>query len=301
MKNPYQLPPLNALKAFEVAARLESISLAASELNVTHGAVSRQIKQLEESLSIQLFRKLGRGIKLTEEGQRLFTSCHSAFADISKTCQDLQHQQQQAPFVLACPGSLLARWLIPRLGQLQKDMPNLQLQLVTHEGDDSFYNSHQAIDAYLVFSPKNYPKTMQAFEICSEEIGPVVSPSYIAKQPFLLQNPYQLVEEKLLYTDSRLQAWPQWAAVTGIDFQQLKFSQGFAHLYYLLEAAVAGLGIAIAPKLLVNDDISRGRLQAPWGFQKTDNSLVLLTPTQTKDERSIQFAIWLRQSIDNKN
>lgn len=301
MKNLYQLPSLNALKAFEVAARLQSISLAASELNVTHGAVSRQIKQLEESLSIQLFSKLGRGIKLTEEGQRLFASCHSAFADILQTCQEIQRQQQQAPFVLACPGSLLARWLIPRLGQLQKDMPNLQLQLVTHEGDDSFYNNNHVVDAYLVFSSKNYPKTMQVFEICTEEIGPVVSPNYVAKQPFGVQNPYQLVEENLLYTDSRLQAWPQWTAAINIDFQQLKFTQGFAHLYYLLEAAVAGLGIAIAPKLLVNDDISRGRLQAPWGFKKTDNSLVLLTPKQQKDERSKQFAMWLKQSIDNEN
>lgn len=291
------LPPLNALKAFEAAARLQSISLAAKELNVTHGAISRQVKQLEESLNLSLFSKQGRGIKLSEAGQILFVTCNNAFNDIAQTCHSLQQAQQDAPFVLACPGSLLARWLIPRLEQLQKDLPNLQLQLVTHEGDDSLATAQHKVDAYLVFSQKPWPKQMQAIEITQELVGPVLSPSYAQAEQLMASTAHQLVEEKLLFTHSRPQAWPQWAEQVPIDIKQLHFAQGFAHLYYLLEAAVAGLGVAIAPALLVNDDIERGRLLAPWGFKKTNNSLVLLIPKQQKNETAMQFAQWLQQSV----
>src|SRR5690554_1241551 len=144
MSDSFNLPPLNALKAFEASARLQSITLAAKELHVTHGAVSRQVKQLEEHLGITLLSKHGRGIKLTDAGMRLYQSSHEAFSQIHQSCVDIKRQTQQAPFVLACPGSLLARWLIPRLEQLQHDLPDLRLQVITNAGDD---NTLQQSDA----------------------------------------------------------------------------------------------------------------------------------------------------------
>src|SRR3990167_1610844 len=117
------LPPLNALRAFEAAARLQSISKAALELSVTHGAVSRQIRVLEEDLGLALFSKDGRGLKLTDSGMRLRDASAEAFDRLRSACAELKQQTADAPFVLACPGSLLARWFIPRLDRLNRELP----------------------------------------------------------------------------------------------------------------------------------------------------------------------------------
>lgn len=295
MSDYFNLPPLNALKAFEASARLQSISLAANELHVTHGAVSRQVKQLEEHLTVTLLAKHGRGIKLTDAGSNLYEASHAALKLIHNACLDIRQQTQQAPFVLACPGSLLARWLIPRLEQLQHDLPDLRLQVITNTGDDSNLQQSDA-DASLVFLAEPYPDTMHAYPLDHERIGPVLSPLY--QQAAMLQtaSPAQLLKEPLLFTRSRPQAWPEWAKAQQLSVTDLTYAQGFEHLYYLLEAAVAGLGVAIAPEHLVRSDLASGRLIAPWGFVETSAKLVLLTRKNPHEQRAQQLAQWL---VDN--
>lgn len=129
------LPPLNALRAFEATARLNSVSQAAEQLHVTHGAISRQLKVLEEHLGLNLFVKDGRGIKLTDAGVRLRDASTEAFERVRDVCAELTQGSAEAPFVLGCSGSLLARWLIPRLGRLNADLPDLRLHLSAGEGD----------------------------------------------------------------------------------------------------------------------------------------------------------------------
>src|SRR5690554_3451615 len=240
MSDSFNLPPLNALKAFEASARLQSITLAAKELHVTHGAVSRQVKQLEEHLGITLLSKHGRGIKLTDAGMRLYQSSHEAFTQIHQSCVDIKRQTQQAPFVLACPGSLLARWLIPRLEQLQADLPELRLQVITNSGDDNNFQQPDA-DACLVFSAQPYPEHMHAYPLDNERIGPVLSPRYQHAPRLQTATAEQLLKESLLFTHSRPQVWPDWAKAQQLPVSELSYAQGFEHLYYLLEAAVAGL------------------------------------------------------------
>ncbi len=292
-----ELPPLNALRAFEAAAKHQSISLAADELCVTHGAVSRQIKQLEDYLAVALFSKQGRGVKLTEAGERLYQASHQAFNLLRQVTWQLQQQQQEAPFVLSCPGSLLARWLIPRLDQLKHDLPQLQLQVVTHEGDDAVDIHNPYVNAYLSFSQPPWPQQMHVIELADERIGPVVSGYSALAEQLQQASPEQLTQVPLLYTQSRPQAWPNWLAAHGLTVEQLSFEQGFSHLYYLLEAAVAGLGVAIAPELLVQDDMAKQRLIAPWGFHNTSGKLVLLLPKQKLNPQAQLFARWLQQQI----
>ncbi len=295
MSDSFNLPPLNALKAFEASARLQSISLAAKELHVTHGAVSRQVKQLEEHLGITLLSKDGRGIKLTDAGMRLYQSSHEAFNLIHQACLDIKRQTQQAPFVLACPGSLLARWLIPRLEQLQHDLPDLRLQVITNAGDDNM--QHSEADASLVFLDQAFPESMHAYTLDNERIGPVLSPLYQHADALRSASAAQLLEEPLLFTRSRQQAWPQWAQAQQLEASALTYAQGFEHLYYLLEAAVSGLGVAIAPEHLVRSDIANGRLIAPWGFVETSAKLVLLARKNQHNQRAQQLAYWLIKSL----
>ena len=290
------LPPLNALRAFEAAARLNSVSQAANELNVTHGAVSRQVRSLEEHLGVALFSKEGRGLKLTDAGIRLRDVSADLFSRLRSTCAELQQGQADAPFVLACPGSLLARWFIPRLDRLNRELPELRLQLSASEGDLDPRRS--GVDATLWFAEPPWPADMQVFELTAERIGPVLSPRY-AQFAALHQAPAAaLLGEPLLHTSSRPQAWPSWAVSNGLDSSALKLGQGFEHLYYLLEAAAAGLGVAIAPQQLVADDLTAGRLVAPWGFVETSARLALWVPIRSRDGRAEHLAQWLRKELE---
>ncbi len=289
-----ELPPLNALRAFEVAARLQSISLAADELHVTHGAVSRQIRALETQLGVALFGKDGRGVKLTAAGIRLRDGTVEAFERLRDLCFELKQQRSDAPFVLGCPGSLLARWFIPRLDRLNRELPHLRLQLSSSEGD--LDPRRPGLDATLLFAEPPWPADMQVYELATEAIGPVLSPRYAAAPTLLGSPPQALLNEALLHTSSRPQAWPTWAAQHGLAAAELQLGQGFEHLYYLLEAAVAGLGVAIAPQQLVAADLAAGRLIAPWGFVETAARLVLWVPARALDPRAAQLAQWLRRA-----
>jgi DNA-binding transcriptional LysR family regulator len=289
------LPPLNALRAFEAAARLNSVSQAAEQLHVTHGAVSRQLKVLEEHLGLALFVKDGRGLKLTDAGIRLRDASGEAFERLRNVCAELTQTNADAPFVLGCSGSLLARWFIPRLGRLNAELPDLRLHLSAGEGD--LDPRRPGLDALLIFAEPPWPADMQVYELASERIGPVLSPRF-ARFDQLKQAPAQaLIGETLLQTTSRPQAWPSWAQQNGIDPQALRYGQGFEHLYYLLEAAVAGLGIAIAPEPLVADDLRAGRLAAPWGFSETPAQLALWVPKRAADGRAQQLAQWLKAEL----
>ena len=289
------LPPLNALRAFEATARLGSVSQAAEQLNVTHGAVSRQLKVLEEHLGVSLFVKEGRGLKLTDAGIRLRDTSSEAFDRLRNLCAELTKGQVDAPFVLGCSGSLLARWFIPRLGRLNADLPDLRLHLSAGEGD--LDPRRPGLDALLVFAEPPWPADMQVYELASERIGPVVSPRY-ARYEQLRQAPAGVLGgEPLLHTTSRPQAWPSWAQQNAIEPKELKYGQGFEHLYYMLEAAVAGLGVAIAPEPLVAQDLKAGRLVAPWGFKQTPAQLALWLPKRAADGRARQLAQWLKAEL----
>jgi len=289
------LPPLNALRAFEAAARLGSVSEAARELHVTHGAISRQLKQLEEALGLALFAKEGRGVKLTDAGVRLRDAASEAFERLRSTCIELQRQTSEAPFVLGCPGSLLARWFIPRLDRLNRDLPELRLQLSASEGE--LDPRKPGLDATLWYAEPPWPADMQVFELAAERIGPVLSPYHPRCAELRDAAPAALLEETLLHTASRPQAWPNWARQQGLDPARLRLGQSFEHLYFLLEAALAGLGVAIAPQQLVADDLKSGRLLAPWGFVETDARLALWVPARRADRRAERLADWLRQQL----
>ena len=291
----HDLPPLNALRAFEATARLNSVSQAAEQLHVTHGAVSRQLKVLEEHLGVSLFSKDGRGLKLTDAGLRLRDASTDAFERLRGVCAELTQSTADAPFVLGCSGSLLARWFIPRLGRLNADLPDLRLHLSAGEGD--LDPRRPGLDALLVFAEPPWPADMQVYELVSERIGPVMSPHYAGFARLQVAPASALLDEPLLHTTSRPQAWPTWARQNHLEPQALKFGQGFEHLYYLLEAAVAGLGVAIAPEPLVAEDVRAGRLVAPWGFDETAARLALWLPKRAADGRAGQLAQWLRHEL----
>lgn len=289
------LPPLNALRAFEAVARLESVTRAAEELHVTHGAISRHLRTLEESLGTPLFAREGRGLALTPAGHRLHEAADAAFAPLRRAWADLHRRVQQAPLVLGCPGSLLARWMIPRLDRLARELPDLTLHLSPSEAPPDA--GLAGLDAALLIAQAPWPPEWQVHELAPERIGPVVSPRFTGFEQLRDAPARALLELSLLHTTSRPQAWRDWAARSDLDAEALRLGTGFAHLYYLLEAAEAGLGVAIAPEPLVAEDLASGRLVAPWGFVETDGRWALCAPRRGEDPRVARLAQWLRSEL----
>ena len=293
---PKDIPSLNALQAFEAAARLLSVSKAGNELHVTHGAISRQIRLLESSLGVALIEKDGRGIKLTDSGALLRDASGAAFDRVRAACAEIRHRSSHLPFVLACPGSLLARWFIPRLDRLNQDLPQLRLQLTAGEGELDPRNPN--VDATLCFATPPWPDDMHVYDLGAEYIGAVISPRY-ANYASLASAPVSaLLQEPLMYPASRPQAWTQWAQAYQLPADGLQLGTAFEHLYYLLEAATAGLGIAIAPQQVVADDLAAHRLEAPWGFVQTAARLSLCVPQARANQRCAVLADWLSKELD---
>lgn len=291
------IPPLAALRAFEATARRGSVTAAARELHVTHGAVSRQLRSLDEHFGVMLFAKAGRGIRLTRQGEQLQQGVGDAFARLRESCAELKRSTEEAPLVLSCPGSLLARWFIPRLGRLQSELPDVKLQVGS--SDSELDPKGTDAGATLLFLEPPWPPELDVIELAAEDICAVASPTQAAR--FDPERPSTLFTAPFLYTHSRPQAWPQWANANRLDSSQveqaLKEGQGFDHLYYLIEAALAGLGVAIAPRLLVQDDLASGRLVAPWGSVQTPGRLCLMLPRYLQPRRSARLAEWLQDEI----
>jgi DNA-binding transcriptional LysR family regulator len=289
------LPPLNALRAFEAVARLDGVGRAAEELHVTHGAVSRQLRALEDALGAPLFVRHGRGLMLTPLGRRLHEAAAGAFDPLRVAWAELQRGPQPATLVLGCPGSVLARWMIPRMDRLARECPDLQLHLSARETTPDAPLT--GLDAALLIAGPPWPPDWQVHALAPERIGPVLSPRHPDAERLAGSPPDALLAQTLLHTASRPQAWGAWAARSGLAAGRLRMGTGFEHLYYLLEAAVAGLGIAIAPEPLVADDLASGRLIAPWGFIDTDAQWVLCASKRSANPRIGQLAEWLRGAL----
>lgn len=287
--------PLNALRAFEAVARLGSVNRAAEELHVTHGAISRHLRTLEDDFGCALFRREGRGLAPTTAGQRLAEASGDAFERLRDACARLRQDGERAPVVLGCSASVLARWVIPRLSRLQVELPALRLHLSPQESTPDAALS--GLDAALLLSAPPWPASWQVHRLAPERIGPVLSPRHPEAMRLQALPATALTHVALLHTASRPQAWPDWAQHHGIESAALHMGQEFTHLYYLLEAAAAGLGVAIAPEPLVRDDLAAGRLITPWGFVETDASWVLCHRRGREDARLDALAHWLRAAL----
>lgn len=287
-----KLPPLNALRAFEAAARLGSISLAADELCVTHGAVSRHVQQLEHWLGLALFERLNRRIVLTDAGRRYQAEIGNAFDQIAQaTAQQLQLRQHRVVRVNA-PATFSLRWLVPRLSSFQLQHPGIEVRLST--SNVPVDRLGQAFDLIIRGGPQQLDG-YQAEEFLAESRLPVCSPRLLAGRP--LTRPEQLAHFTLLHAATYPGMWPEWLAQAGLAATGPWKSLTLEHFYLTLQGALDGLGIAMGPTALVADDVAEGRLVhpfagpvlAPWRYFS-------YTATARADDPAVQtFRRWLRQ------
>lgn len=283
-----RLPPLNTLRVFDAAARCLNFSVAAQELCVTHSAVSHQIRQLEDWLGQPLFIRHASGVRLTAAGQNLQEASSHALQLLETRCREIAGSKPTQEIVLGASGSFLANWLIPRLDRFETAHPDMRIRLQTSAAISELHA--QRVDA-LIVSGQSWPQTIEVTRLFDERIGPVCAPDW----PHRLQLPSALREQPLLHTSSHITAWPIWAQGQGLDPAAFTAGRQFDHLPLMLEAAAAGLGIGIAPALLVEREIVRHRLIAPLGFANSGAVFALCTLRDRKDGALMALREWLKQ------
>ncbi|CAI2518394.1 LysR family transcriptional regulator [Serratia marcescens] len=288
--------PLGGLRCFEAAARLESFTQAAQGLNLTHGAVSRAVRALEEELGVALFERRHRRVLLTAAGRKLFQATQQAFGILDHTALELRQQALDAPLVLSCEPTLLMRWLIPRLPAFQQAHPDINLQLVAGGGPFSF---HDGITAAIRRNDFDWGKQVHSLALFSEKVGPVCQPGALARMTIAEGSLLSLRPgAKLLHAATRPDAWWHWAQQQGMALVGHP-EQRFDHFYFSLQAAVAGLGIAMGPWLQVRDDLAAGLLSAPFGFMPDGSGYYLLSPQPIVPGSALaRLAEWLRLTAD---
>lgn len=253
------LPPLNSLRAFEAAARLESFSAAANELFVTHGAVSKQIKQLEEWLGVQLFERSGGRVKLTETGWRYLVQVQDGLDIIANATSQLMQPNRQRRLVINSTPTMAMHWLLPQLSDFQRDHPDIELRLMTSDRDIS--RLEVAFDVAIRRGPGDWPGYFTQPFLDEWEM-PLCSPALLERNP--LRDPSDLARHTLLYADTRPTAWQRWLTLAGVPELKPAATQQFDHFYLALQAAMDGMGITLGPMPMMQSEIDKGTLVAPF-------------------------------------
>lgn len=274
------------MRAFHATARLGSVRLAANELALTHGAVSRRITKLSEDIGLRLFERSGRGLQLTAAGEKLNLTLGRFFVELSTTIESLQATDAgQNALVLSCETSVAMRWLIPRLAGFQSAHPGIALHLSVGGGTVEFRRDR--IDLAIRRLDFALPEAWQVRRLFAEKMGPVMAPRLA---PAFAAGDYIALGAK-----TRPDAWQNWlSAHPSIPRpSEIRFHD---HHFLSVEAASAGLGVALSPLVLAIDDVKKGRLVAPTGFDPDGSHYGLIWATRLELGQSASLlAEWLRE------
>ncbi|AYH42309.1 transcriptional regulator GcvA [Azoarcus sp. DN11] len=309
---PARLPPLNALRAFEIAARHLSFKLAAEELSVTPTAISHQIRGLEDDLGVPLFRRLTRALELTPEGEAMLPKLREAMSAITASVETVRAMRPVSRLSVVAPPSFASRWLVPRLQGFAETHPQVELHLASATraidgveagglGIDPPAPRAEGAQLWIRFGSGRYPGYRSEL-LVEPEYTAVCSPALLrAKLP--LREPADLRRHTLIYDDTvpdtrERPTWPEWlaaAGVSGIRTAGLHFGDsGLA-----IAAALDGLGIALLSKPLVAAEVAAGRLVVPFAISvRRRFAYYLVTQDAVPDALpTAAFRAWLLDEV----
>jgi DNA-binding transcriptional LysR family regulator len=281
------IPSLDDLRAFEATARLGSVRLAADSLALTHGAVSRRISKLADDIGVPLFEKHGRGLRLTPAGETLNLTLSRFFAELTATVQGLRATSAgKTALVLSCEPTVAMRWLIPRLGDFQAKHPALALHLSVGGGLVDFRKNQ--VDLAIRRLDFAVPETWNVRPLFPEKVGPVMRPELV---PSFEHGDYLALGSK-----TRPDAWAQWLKTHPSARRPTEIRYYDNHAL-IVEAASGGLGVALSPLVLAVDDVERGILAAPAGFDPdgTQYGLIWLGSSELQGVE-LELAEWLQRT-----
>jgi DNA-binding transcriptional LysR family regulator len=249
------LPPANALRAFEAAARLLSISRAGDELNVTHAAISHHIRHLEDWFGQPLFRKSGRAVALTETGQALSLVVTDSFRQVEAQCRAIRRRGAGNSLTIACIPSIAARWLIPALADFRLSRPELALRVVYARASDRFGDLDA--DVLITLTAGDERGTMN-HRLFSRANRPVASPHYLARRPVPLVTAQDIASADLLHDENPIN-WADWFRRARVPLPSLS-GPIFQDFNLLATAVIAGHGVALCPVDVFSREIAAGDL-----------------------------------------
>jgi len=293
------IPPLAALRTFEVAARHLSFTKAASELHITQGAVSQQIKQLEASLGFALFHRGARGLKLTEKGEDLAETVQSVLRRLFDKIDELSQTGESGILTVSVSPSLAVKWLIPRLGRFYERHPEVDVRIRPDPIVIDVEAEAGTVDMAIRFGQGPFPG-LSATPIMHETVFAVASPELLAKGP-PLNKPADLRHHTLLRSEStRLEVnsmanWDVWLGILGVTGVDPAPGPTFPSSYMLLQAAIHGQGVALTWAALADDDLRAGRLVRLFdrALEGAMSYFALSTEAAARKPKVAAFRDWL--------
>ncbi|MFC6673041.1 LysR substrate-binding domain-containing protein [Marinobacterium aestuariivivens] len=287
---------LAALRTFEAASGALSFTRAAAKLNVTTGAVSQQIKHLESQLGFKLFDRLPRGLRLTAEGQQLYAVVHRCLLDLDSCVQRLQHQMLEGHIRFRSTPSLLFKWLVPRLHRFHARYPDIHVETFAEEA--LLKTEPRDFDLAIDYSFGEYPE-LEAEKLLPEILFPVASPDYAAGRDWRDPAAWQgltLLHDSVPWRGAARDAeWRYYLDQIGLGAVESARGHYFNRADLAIEAAAAGLGVALARGSLIDSDLASGRLVAPLPSVDACCAYYLIyRPGALDDVRIRVFFDWLR-------
>jgi LysR family glycine cleavage system transcriptional activator len=256
----YRLPPLPAVRAFEAAARHGGFQSAGEELHVSAGAVAHQVKQLENWLGVALFQRLARGVVLTPAGRQYAEALRPLLAGLADASEAVKRHGDERVVTVTSVPSLVARWLMPRLGRLREQHPEIDMRVLASLHPADFMR--EGVDVAIRLGPGPYPG-LQCDVLLEESFSAVCSPAFKAAAPDL-REPRDLLRYPLLHDEVEPRipeeiSWARWLQAFGVHYTGAA-RPSFSHTYLTLEAAASGQGVAIAAEPFIEEDLRCGRL-----------------------------------------
>lgn len=283
------LPSVSSLLALEAVERLGSATAAAEDLSLTHSAISRQLKALEEQIGVTLFRRQGKGLALTPAGLAYAASIRDYLQDLARASLKLRAAGERSSLNLAVLPAFGTHWLLPRLPGFARLHPEVTVNLSTRLAPFDF--SRDTFDAAIHFGSRDWPG-VDYLELAREEVMPACAPDLLPDGPV---DPGQLLRLPLLHLVSRPGAWEDWFARHACPADRLRgmlFDQ-FAHI---VEAAVLGFGVALLPRFIAGAEMARGRLvPAAPAYTAVEGGYFCVWPqTGPESQPLAEFLAWLR-------
>ena len=253
---PRQLPPLSTLRAFEAVARLGSVTRAAEELGRTHGAVSRQLRTLHELSGVAFFDKDGTGIRLNRHGEALRQVVGAVFGDLEQGWQRVLDEASGESLHIACSATFAMRWLVPNLAGFYRDYPDLRIRLTMTSAREI---RHQRADIIIAWDRASLPAAdaEDAVVLAPVHFGPVCASGY----DIGIDSARFAFETRITH-EFTTRAWSNWQEQTSIEIT-CRGERSFPHTHLCIEAASAGLGVALVEQRMGRDELGSGRLIAP--------------------------------------
>jgi len=268
-----KLPPLNALRVFESAARHESFASAAKELFISASAVSHQVKLLEDYLGSALFSRNRRKVMLTPVGERYYRSVRQSLNELEVATQHLISSDESDMVTLSVAPNFLVRWLMPRMQYFQEKYPDVELQISASMGLVDFNNNN--VDMAIYFGHGDWHDIDMHF-LTHVHLVPMCSQKLLNRKP--LNDPEDLRNHTLIHVSKRMYEWPEWFELANVEYKGLKKGLKLSNGQLATAAAQEGLGVALANSTLSSNELKQGKLVMPFDiFLNTQKSYYLVS------------------------